>query len=115
MPSSSSAVPYIDPKVEHVGISRLRKLNVSNLRNFDKTLVIQDNDTPLAVLLTYEQFLEMQKQILAIAETAAVLTDEDEMTQLTNGIKDVQEGRVRPLSEIRADIQLKQRKKRHGA
>ena len=58
-----ASVPYIDPTVEHVGVSRLRKLNASNLRQFDKALVIQDNDKPLAVLLKYDHFLAMQERI----------------------------------------------------
>jgi hypothetical protein len=56
-------IPYVDPSVQHVGISRLRALNVSQLRALDKTLVIQDNDEPLAVLLKYEHFLAMQERI----------------------------------------------------
>ena len=51
------SIPYVDPSVQHVGISRLRALNVSQLRALDRTLVIQDNDEPLAVLLKYEHFL----------------------------------------------------------
>ena len=58
------SIPYVDPTVQHVGISRLRALNVSQLRALDKTLVIQDNDEPLAVLLKYEHFLAMQEKIL---------------------------------------------------
>ncbi len=57
-------IPYLDPSVLHVGISRLRALNVTQLRDLDKTLVIQDNDEPLAVLLKYEHFLAMQEKIL---------------------------------------------------
>jgi hypothetical protein len=57
------SIPYVDPSVQHVGISRLRALNVSHLRALDKTLVIQDNDKPLAVLLKYEHFLAMQEKI----------------------------------------------------
>jgi hypothetical protein len=45
------------------GISRLRALNVTQLAELDKTLVIQDNDKPLAVLLKYEHFLAMQELI----------------------------------------------------
>jgi translation initiation factor IF-3 len=56
-------IPYLDPSVQHVGISRLRALNVTQLRELDKTLVIQDNDKPLAVLLRYERFMAMQEQI----------------------------------------------------
>jgi hypothetical protein len=47
-----------------LGISRLPALNVTQLRELDKPLVIQDNDKPLAVLLKYEHFLAMQEKIL---------------------------------------------------
>jgi len=57
------SIPYLDPSVQHVGISRLRALNVTQLRELGKTLVIQDNDKPLAVLLKYEHFLAMQEMI----------------------------------------------------
>ena len=60
---SQVSIPYLDPNVQHVGISRLRALNVTQLRELDKTLVIQDNDKPLAVLLKYEDFLAMQEKI----------------------------------------------------
>jgi hypothetical protein len=57
------SIPYVDPTVQHVGISRLRALNVTQLRELEKTLVIQDNDEPLAVLLKYEHFLAMQERM----------------------------------------------------
>jgi hypothetical protein len=57
------SIPYVDTSVLHVGISRLRALNVTQLRELDKTLVIQDNDKPLAVLLKYEHFLAMQERM----------------------------------------------------
>ena len=57
------SIPYLDPNVQHVGISKLRALNVAQLRTFDKTWVIQDNDKPLAVLLKYEHFLAMQEKM----------------------------------------------------
>jgi translation initiation factor IF-3 len=57
------SIPYLDPTVQHVGISRLRALNVAQLDALDKTLVVQDNDKPLAVLLKYEHFLAMQERI----------------------------------------------------
>jgi translation initiation factor IF-3 len=60
---NQSSIPNLDPNVQHVGISRLRALNVSQLAELDKTLVIQDNDKPLAVLLKYEHFLAMQELI----------------------------------------------------
>jgi hypothetical protein len=30
-------IPYVDPNVEHVGITRLRALNVTQLRELNKT------------------------------------------------------------------------------
>ena len=45
---------YIDPNVEHVGISKLRKLNATILRESGKTLVIQENDKPLATVIVTE-------------------------------------------------------------
>jgi hypothetical protein len=55
------SIPYLDPSVQHVGISRLRALNVAQLDDLDKTLVIQDNDRPLAVLIRYRNFMAMQE------------------------------------------------------
>ncbi len=103
----ATSVPYIDPNVEHVGVSRLRTLNASNLRTFEKTLVIQDNNTPLAVLLTYDQFLLMQKQLQSVRETLDLLADQDEKAALLDGLKSIQAGKTRSLSEIRASLRGK--------
>lgn len=61
--TNRASIPYLDPNVQHVGISKLRTLNVAQLRALDKTLVIQDNDEPLAILLKYDQFLAMQERM----------------------------------------------------
>jgi translation initiation factor IF-3 len=63
--TNPDSIPYLDPSVQHVGISRLRALNVTQLRDLDKTLVIQDNDKPLAVLLKYEHFMAIQKRLIS--------------------------------------------------
>jgi len=63
------SIPYLDPNVQHVGISRLRSLNVTQLRDLDKTLVIQDVDEPLAVLLKYEQFIAMQQRMDKVVQS----------------------------------------------
>ena len=47
---------YVNPNVRTVGVSKLRSLNATQLRDIDKTIVIQENDKPLAVLLKYEDF-----------------------------------------------------------
>jgi len=61
--SQYSASRYLDNLLKYIGIGRLRALNVTQLRELDKTLVIQDNDKPLAVLLKYEHFIAMQEKM----------------------------------------------------
>ena len=107
--ASTGAIPYIDPNVEHVGVSRLRTLNATNLRKQEKALVIQDNGAPLAVLLTYEQYLIIQRQLQSVVDTLEVLTDETEAAALNAGLRDVQAGRTKPLAEIRAGLKRKRR------
>jgi PHD/YefM family antitoxin component YafN of YafNO toxin-antitoxin module len=100
----ATSVPFIDPNVEHVGVTRLRRLNATNLRTFQKALVIQDNDEPLAVLLTYEQFLIMQRQLQAVLGTIEILTDDEERSGLMAGLEDFKAGRTRSLEEIRSGL-----------
>lgn len=56
--------PYIDPTIEHVGLTKLRSLNGTVLSSLDHAIVIQDNNKPLAILMPYEQFLNMQRQLI---------------------------------------------------
>ena len=101
---STVTMPYIDPDVEHVGVSRLRKLNATNLRQASKTLVIQDKDTPLAVLLAYEQFLCMQQKIEQLLETLELFSDDAERALLVEGLEDLRSGRTKSFSEIRRSL-----------
>lgn len=58
-------LPYIDPSVRYVGVSRLREMTSTVLKELREVLVIQDkNDAPLAVVLNYDLFLEMQSLAL---------------------------------------------------
>jgi hypothetical protein len=57
------SIPYLDLGVQHVGISKLRAPTVAQLRALDKTLVIQSNEKPLAVVVKYEHFLAMQEKM----------------------------------------------------
>ena len=98
----------IDPNVERVGVSKLRNLNANNLRSNRKTLVIQDNDTALAVLLSYDQFLVIQKRLESLAETIALLTNENDLAALVAGIQDQQAGRTKSIQEVRAALKGKQ-------
>lgn len=106
---SLSVAPYIDPNVEHVGVSKLRTLNASNLREIQKTWVIQDNDKPLAVLLAYEQYLAIQELIDSIRETVEILADSEEAVALTRAWRDMEAGKTKTIGEIRSKISKKRR------
>ena len=100
--SSGSSIPRIDRSVEHVGVSRLRKLNSDDLKTMEKTLVLQENDQPLAVLLTYEKYLVLQDKLDSLMKTIFVLNSQKESAALRSGIEDVNKGRTRDLDEIKA-------------
>jgi PHD/YefM family antitoxin component YafN of YafNO toxin-antitoxin module len=92
---------YVNPNVRTVGVSKLRSLNASQLRGIDKTLVIQENDQPLAVLVKYDDFLAMQKQLLSLLETQAVLSDQTAVEAIFAGKADVKSGNTRSIEEVR--------------
>lgn len=102
----SVGIPYIDPNVERVGVSRLRQMSKRTLKSDleDKTLVIGENNKNLAVLVGYEQYLTMQNRLQAMMETLEVLSDSDELKLLLSGMSDVVEGRTRPLEDIRKSL-----------
>ena len=93
MPQISGSMPhYIDPTVEHVGVSKLRQLNAANLGKLKKMLVIQDNDQALAVVVRYEQYLIMQNQL----EAALKMIQAFKSRALDQGLKDASAGRLTP-------------------
>jgi hypothetical protein len=104
MSDTHTEIPYIDPKVQYVGVSKLRTLNATNLNELDKTLVIQDNDRPLAVVLSYEQFMAMQRERESILTTLSMFFDDEQRDGLLAGIKDVLNDRTKPLSAIRESL-----------
>ena len=61
-------IPKIDPNVRHVGVSYLRKLNASQLRQLDGAIVICDNSEPLAVIVSYETFLRIQQAQVVLSD-----------------------------------------------
>ena len=68
MPSPIPGIPYIDPNVEHVGMNRLGEMNASKLKKLKRTLVVRDEDTPLAVVLPFKTFLRIQREIDRLSE-----------------------------------------------
>jgi hypothetical protein len=76
-------MPIIDRKVKYQGLSGLRKLDGKQLRELDDSmLVIQEHNSPLAVMLS----------------------DPDELSALLAGLKDVRSGRVESLEDIRKGL-----------
>src|SRR5271168_5520360 len=102
-----NAFPVIDPTIRHVGVSKLRELNATALKETDDTFVIQDNNTPLAVLLTYEKFLSMQQELMSVINTLELLTDSKELGGVLAGVEQLNAGRARPLAEIEAELEQK--------
>jgi PHD/YefM family antitoxin component YafN of YafNO toxin-antitoxin module len=100
-------VPRIDPNVEYVGVTKLRQLNSTELRDVEKTLVIQDNDKPLAVLLKYEQFLIMQNELDSLLQTIYVLMSQGERAEIAKGIEQFKAGQGKNVDEIRAALKTK--------
>ncbi|HLJ13033.1 MAG TPA: hypothetical protein VKV15_00935 [Bryobacteraceae bacterium] len=101
---SRTDIPFIDPNVEHVGVSRLRQLDGKSLRKVDKTLVIREHEKPLAVLIGYEQYLIIQNQLQAVMETLDILTDPEERQLLLAGLQEVNSGNTKSIEEIRQSL-----------
>ncbi|MDX2151915.1 MAG: hypothetical protein SFV54_14345 [Bryobacteraceae bacterium] len=105
---TTAQVPYIDPDVQHVGVSKLREYDGKALRQLEKkAVVLRDRDQPVAVLLSYETYLVMQDQYKTIMETLEVLSSNEEVELLIRGLSDAREGRSRSLEEIRQSLRAK--------
>ena len=113
MPATKVDIPRIDPKVQYVGVSKLRQLNATNLHRLDKTLVIQDDDKPLAVVLSYEQFLEMQNERDTILRTLETVLTEDR-TELLAALQDAANDNTTPISEVRKKAREESKKTQQG-
>ena len=97
--TETKGIPVIDPNVQYVGVSKLRTLNADRLHSLDKTLVIQDDDKPLAVVLSFQQFMEMQKErSRALATLEAVLS---ERSGLISALHQAQTGKTKSLEAVR--------------
>ena len=107
MPRLAKEIPYIDPDVEHVGVSTLRTMNAASLRGSSKTLVIRDNNTPVAVLLAYDSFLSMQEQMERLLSTIELLSDDEERSLLLAGLKQFKSGKMKSLDDIEKSLRQK--------
>ena len=102
--AETKGIPVIDPNVQYVGVSKLRKLNATKLRSLDSTLVIQEDDKPLAVVLSYEQFMEMQQEREKIIATLETLFDKTEQADLLKALQQTQDGKTKPFSLVRKTL-----------
>ena len=100
------AFPDIDPRIRHVGVSKLRDLNATKLREQeDDTFVIQENDTPLSVLFSYKRYQEMRTEMNSLLSMIEMLTNDTERIGLLASFEDIRAGRIRTLAEIEADLE----------
>jgi hypothetical protein len=102
---ATCALPVLDPDVKYVGVSKLRDLNATKLRDAqDTTYVLQENDQPLAVLLSYDRYLLIQQQLAAVISAIEMLTDVTEREGFVAGMADMADGRTRSFAEIKASL-----------
>jgi len=100
------AFPEIDPQIKFVGVSKLRDLNASRLREqTEETLVIQENDTPLSVMFSYKRYQEMRAEFNSMLSMIEMLTDDTERNGVFAAFEDIRAGRVRSLAEIDAELE----------
>jgi hypothetical protein len=115
MAETARSFPVIDPNVKHVGVSKLRELNATKLRDLDKTLVIQDDDTPLAVVLSYEQYLDMQQERENIIATLEALFQKDgKASDLKAALEQTRNGNVKPFSLVGRTLRKGNEEKEKG-
>jgi PHD/YefM family antitoxin component YafN of YafNO toxin-antitoxin module len=102
---ATCAFPDIDPRIRHVGVSKLRDLNATKLKEQeDDTLVIQENDTPLSVLFSYKRYQEIRAEVNALLSMIEMLKSENEQNSLMAAFEDVRAGRIRSLEDVEADL-----------
>jgi hypothetical protein len=102
---ATSALPVIDPDVKFVGVSKLRDMNATKLRESQSvTYVLQENHQPLAVLLSYDRYLLIQQQLASVMSAVELLSDSNESQGVIAGVREMTEGRTRPFSEIKDEL-----------
>jgi hypothetical protein len=67
------SVPVIDPRVKYVGSRKLRSLKgpeLTALNDAGEILVVQEADTPVAVVIGFKAYVEMQQAIAGATKVA---------------------------------------------
>jgi hypothetical protein len=103
---ATGTFPDIDPRIRHVGVSKLRDLNATKLKEQeDDTFVIQENDVPLSVLFSYKRYQEMRAEMNSLLSMIEMLTNDTERNGLIAAFEDLRTGRIRSLDEIEKDLE----------
>jgi hypothetical protein len=92
-------IPVIDPSVRYVGVSKLRELKAATLRQLKETLVVQDEKQPLAVILSYKQFLNIQSELDRVVATLEFYMTSDG-SEIAKAVADANPGKTTSLLEI---------------
>ena len=99
MTEEESGIPVIDPSVRYVGVSKLRELKAAKLRQLKETLVVQDEKQPLAVILSYKQFLKIQSELDRVVATLEYYMTSDG-SEIAKAVAEANPGKTTPLLEI---------------
>ena len=63
MRNDKSAWPDVDERIHAVGVAKLRQMNTDTLRNLgDHLYIVRDGEEPLAVVVGYKEYLELQRR-----------------------------------------------------
>jgi hypothetical protein len=71
---SANPIPMIDPRVRHIGVSKLRGLSAAELKRQSErkeTLVVQVEDIPVAVVVSYDTYISIQQLVLSAQHSLA--------------------------------------------
>ncbi len=63
-----AVMQIIDPRIEHVGVSKLRQLNLRELRRLKGPILIESpgSNPPLAVIIPFSTYMQVQKVMFGV-------------------------------------------------
>ena len=75
---------------------RINVVRAANLGKLKNMLVVRENDTALAVVIRYEQYLKMQNQLEEALRTIQAYHSDG----LAHGLQDAAMGKIKRMSEV---------------
>jgi hypothetical protein len=61
--SAATHIPFFDRDTEHVPVSKVRYMNTAQMRELDHAILIHAIEGPVAVLVSYSSWLDLQEAI----------------------------------------------------